>query len=64
MPDPIRLTLPPTREALAALHSGDEVLVSGPVFTARDATHLRLIESLDATGELPYGLAGQVLFYA
>ncbi|HEY3317484.1 MAG TPA: FumA C-terminus/TtdB family hydratase beta subunit [Coriobacteriia bacterium] len=58
------LTLPPTREALAALRAGDEVLLSGPVYTARDATHARLVEELRATGELPYGLAGQVLFYA
>jgi fumarate hydratase subunit beta len=64
MPDPIRLTLPPTRESLAALRSGEDVLLSGPVFTARDATHVKLIESLEATGELPHGLAGQVLFYA
>jgi fumarate hydratase subunit beta len=64
MPDPIHLTLPPSREALAALRSGDEVLLSGPVYTARDSTHARLVESLRATGELPHGLAGQVLFYA
>jgi fumarate hydratase class I/fumarate hydratase subunit beta len=64
MPDIIRMTLPPSREALAALRSGDEVLLSGPVFTARDATHARLLEVLDATDTLPYGLAGQVLFYA
>ena len=64
MPDPIRVALPPSREALSTLRSGDEVLLSGPVFTARDATHLRLIAALDATGELPHGLEGQVLFYA
>lgn len=64
MPDPIRLRLPPSREALSALRSGDEVLLSGPVFTARDATHTRLVASLEDTGVLPHGLAGQVLFYA
>lgn len=64
MPDPIRVTLPPSPGSLSALRSGDEVLLSGPVFTARDATHVRLLEALDATGELPWGLAGAVLFYA
>lgn len=60
---PTELALPPTRETLAALRAGDEVLLSGEVFTARDATHVRLAEELRGTGELPYGLAGQVLFY-
>lgn len=62
--EPRRVSLPPAREALAALRAGDEVLLTGPVFTARDATHARLLAELDATGELPFGLAGQVLFYA
>jgi fumarate hydratase subunit beta len=61
---PSELTLPPSRESLAALRAGDEVLLSGPVFTARDATHARIVEELRANGALPHGLAGQVLFYA
>ena len=58
------LSLPPSAEELAALRAGDEVLLSGPVYTARDATHERLLAALDASGQLPFGLAGQVLFYA
>lgn len=58
------ITLPPARSELARLRAGDEVALSGPVFTARDATHAKLLEALDAEGALPYGLAGQVLFYA
>jgi tartrate/fumarate subfamily iron-sulfur-dependent hydro-lyase beta chain len=58
------IELPPSRAALAALRAGDEVLLSGPVYTARDATHERLAAELRETGELPFGLAGQVLFYA
>jgi fumarate hydratase subunit beta len=58
------VTLPATRETLATLRAGDEVALSGPVYTARDATHERLLNELRLTGELPYGLAGQVLFYA
>lgn len=61
---PTELPLPPTREALAALRAGDEVLLSGPVFTARDATHERIVGELRASGRLPFELAGQVLFYA
>lgn len=64
MPDPIRVELPVSREQLARLHAGDEVRLFGPVFTARDATHEKLLEELHRTGELPFGLAGQTLFYA
>lgn len=65
MPDaPIRVQLPITRTALAGLRAGDAVLLSGPVYTARDATHEQLVEELRTLGSLPYGLAGQTLFYA
>jgi len=56
--------LPASRADLATLAAGDEVRLSGSVYTARDATHARLIEELEASGSLPYGLAGQMLFYA
>jgi fumarate hydratase subunit beta len=64
MSDPIRLSLPPDRAALLELRAGDQVLLSGPVFAARDATHELLLAELESGGELPYGLAGHVLFYA
>ena len=64
MPDPVRIDLPAAREALAKLRAGDEVRLFGPVFTARDAGHERLLAALVATGEIPFGLAGQTLFYA
>ena len=64
MPEPISLALPPSREALASLTTGDEVLLHGVAFTARDATHVRLFEELARTGALPFDLAGQTLFYA
>lgn len=64
MPEPVRLELPLSREKAAGLRAGDEVRLFGPVFTARDATHVRLAEELSRTGELPFGLEGQTLFYA
>jgi tartrate/fumarate subfamily iron-sulfur-dependent hydro-lyase beta chain len=64
MAEPRRIALPASRAALAELTIGDEVRLSGPVFTARDAGHERLIAALEAIGELPFGLAGQTLFYA
>jgi len=61
---PIRVDLPATRETLARLRAGDEVRLFGDVFTARDAGHERLLAALERDGELPFGLVGQVLFYA
>lgn len=64
MSGPVRLRLPEDIDELRALGIGTEVELSGPVFTARDATHARLLEESRRTGALPYGLAGQVIFYA
>ena len=64
MPEPIAIELPASRATLALLHTGDEVRLSGPVFTARDAGHERLLAALERDGALPFGLAGQTLFYA
>lgn len=58
------LHLPLSREDLAGLSAGDEVVLSGVAYTARDATHVRIVEALLRTGTLPHGLAGATLFYA
>lgn len=64
MPDPVRIDLPASRSSLASLVAGDEVVLYGPVYTARDATHHRLLAAVRETGELPFGLDGATLFYA
>lgn len=58
-----RLTTPVTREMLAPLRAGDAVLLSGTVYTARDAAHARLCELLERGGEAPFPLAGSALYY-
>ena len=64
MSEPVRLTLPLDKAQLAGLHAGQEVRLSGPAFTMRDAGHARALQALEATGTLPFDLAGQTLFYA
>ena len=54
-----KLTTPVTREDLAPLRAGDTVLLSGVVYTARDAAHKRLMERLDAGEPLPFPLEGR-----
>ncbi len=58
-----RLTTPVTREELAPLKEGDTVLLSGTVYTARDAAHKRLMELLDAGEPLPFPLEGSAIYY-
>jgi fumarate hydratase class I/fumarate hydratase subunit beta len=58
------LTLPASRDELASLVAGDDVALSGVVYTARDATHARIVEMLERDGALPYSLSGATLFYA
>ena len=58
-----RLTTPATREDLAPLRAGDTVLLSGTVYTARDAAHKRMMELLDAGKDLPFPVEGSALYY-
>ncbi|MCI8422844.1 MAG: Fe-S-containing hydro-lyase [Lawsonibacter sp.] len=58
-----RLTTPVTREDLAPLRAGDTVLLSGVVFTARDAAHGRMMEQLDRGEALPFPVEGSALYY-
>ena len=58
------LKTPLTDSDCAALGAGDMVLLSGVVFTARDAAHGRLREALCRGEEPPFDLNGAVIFYA
>lgn len=49
---------------LPELRTGDRVLLSGAIYTARDAAHKRLFELLDAGKPLPIALKGAVIYYA
>lgn len=62
--DPIRLTLPLNPEEAKELRAGQACLLSGPLFTLRDAGHQRLLAEMGDSKELPYGLTGQTIFYA
>ena len=58
-----KLTTPVTREDLSPLKAGDTVLLSGTVYTARDAAHKRMMELLDAGDPLPFPVEGSALYY-
>jgi len=63
MSEPIRISAPLTDAAVEKLRAGDKVLITGVMYTARDAAHKRLIELLDAGKELPVDLKGQIIYY-
>lgn len=54
---------PLTDDDVLKLHAGDRVLISGVIFTGRDAAHKRLFELLQAGQPLPVDLRGQVIYY-
>ena len=57
------LDTPLTKEKVKELHAGDYVYISGTVYTARDAAHKRMIETLEKGGNLPFDMQDQVIYY-
>ena len=58
-----RICLPLTKSIIKTLRRGEEVLLSGPVLTARDAAHKRLVEALRAKRRLPVPIKGETIYY-
>jgi len=58
-----RIALPLTDEILKDLKAGDNVLLSGVIYVARDAAHKRMVEALEKGQELPFELQGQTVYY-
>jgi fumarate hydratase subunit beta len=52
------------RTFLPRLRSGDRVLLTGTIYTARDAAHKRIFEALDAGSPLPFPLRDAIVYYA
>ncbi|MFH1034755.1 MAG: Fe-S-containing hydro-lyase [Pseudomonadota bacterium] len=58
-----RLTPPLSDADTSALKIGDRVLISGTIYTGRDAAHKRIVEALAAGQEPPFPLEGAVIYY-
>ena len=59
----IQLRVPLTEADVRGLSAGDEVAVSGVVYTARDMAHKRLCAALDSGEELPIALEGAIIYF-
>ncbi len=63
MSDAVELR-PPLKDAdVTGLSVGDRVVLSGPLYGARDAAHKKMVELLDAGRPLPVDLRGHVIYY-
>jgi fumarate hydratase subunit beta len=60
---PKKITLPLTEKAVEDLKAGDNLLLTGVLYVARDAAHRRLIESMDRGEPLPFDIKGQTIYY-
>jgi fumarate hydratase subunit beta len=63
MTDQIKITPPLTEEVIMILKAGDQVLISGVIFTGRDMAHKYLVEGHKRGDALPFDLKGQILYY-
>lgn len=64
MSAPLRLRAEQLPGHIPQLRMGDRVLLSGTIYTARDAAHKRLFQLLDQGQVLPFPLKGAVVYYA
>ena len=60
---PKKISLPLTDKVITDLKAGDNLLLSGTLYVARDAAHNRMVEQLGRGEPLPFGIEGQTLYY-
>lgn len=63
MSDKIRVNAPFTKEDIDKLKAGDYIYISGTIYTARDAAHKRMYESMLNGEELPISLENNIIYY-
>jgi len=63
MSEPIRIETPLSDGDVEGLKAGDRVLISGVIYTGRDAAHKRLVDLIDRGEELPLDIRGQIIYY-
>ncbi|MGM0419387.1 MAG: Fe-S-containing hydro-lyase [Bacillota bacterium] len=58
-----QLNLPLTEEMISELKAGDQVLLTGTIYTARDQAHKKMVEVLSRGEDLPFNPEGAVIYY-
>jgi fumarate hydratase subunit beta len=58
-----KITLPLNNEVLKDLKTGDNLLLTGVIYVARDAAHKRMVQTLDQGKPLPFDVKGATIYY-
>ncbi|MDO8603075.1 MAG: FumA C-terminus/TtdB family hydratase beta subunit [Candidatus Omnitrophota bacterium] len=58
-----KIYLPLTKDVIKTLRHGEQVLLNGPLLTARDAAHKRLADALKKGKKIPVALKGETIYY-
>ncbi|HEY3374949.1 MAG TPA: FumA C-terminus/TtdB family hydratase beta subunit [Candidatus Aquicultor sp.] len=59
-----QITTPLTDDVVRGLNAGDQVEITGTIYTARDQAHAYLAEAIERGSRVPFDLTGQIIFYA
>lgn len=59
----VKITAPMSKEIARSLKAGDSCLISGVIYTARDAAHKRLCELVAAGKELPFPVKDSIIYF-
>jgi len=57
------ITLPLTKEKVKTLKAGDQVLLTGTIYTGRDAAHKRLVDTIKRGEDLPFDVKDAIIYY-
>lgn len=58
-----RIVTPLNKESIKSLKAGEEVLLTGTIYTARDQAHLRMCRMLENKETLPFDMEGEIIYY-
>ena len=58
-----KITTPLKEEDIVKLNAGDTVKITGVIYTARDAAHKKLIDSINSGESLPFDIKNAIIYY-
>ena len=59
----IKITTPLTEDKIIKLEAGDQILLTGTIYTARDAAHKRLVKLIEDKEKLPFEIKNEVIYF-
>lgn len=57
------INTPLSKDKVKDLKAGDYVYITGTIYTARDAAHLRMFDTVNEGGQLPFDIKDQIIYY-